>query len=736
MLAARVSKLGVIILIVIAALCSAAVSNAADISVDEDCSLSEAIHAANNDHEFDRCTAGDGDDTITLTGNVTLSGRLPAITTDMIIDGSDFTISGEDSTTIFSIDDATVTLQNLTITNGRTGARGAAIHVDNGELTLNNAVVKDSWAGDAGGGIYASNSNVNISGSQVKDNTAGRSGGAGVYFASQSGEHTLTIEELSVLNGNEASQDGGALRVAGGIVTIDKSSFSDNRADEGGMVELWNGSLNVENTTISGNHAREGGAINAGADLDSASSVTLVHVTMANNTADERGASIALTGSQATLSIGNSIIAGDTKEGVKHCHPGVSEYSVIFWVRNAISDGSCPLIEPEEEPAATPMPTEAPSSQSAQTVAEVLVIVGSQARQSAEAQHVEEEEESQDSTAAAQNVLFGEPRTYKGVVYYPLQQSSPGIDTANQQLCEELQDPDTDVVETSRPQGDGCDIGAFEFPEPEEAPEPTPQPTQRPSTPTTRPAATSPPSTEEPRDCIYVVQPGDSLTEIAEQLDTTAGDLQSLNRLSGDLLSVGQELDVPGCAPDEIDPDSPETPYICDDTPSDIVIKTGDRDVRCRVVEISDIDKHPLMNAGIIVAVEVWGRTDAGVEVCFSGDGTLVFMDTSVSPTAVSRLPLYASGDLSCGRFSTNGTVVRVAALSEDSSIPLTECTVTTANVLRLRDEAGGQQVKALVPFRATLPVKARTAGWFFVEFMGMDGWISASYVQAEGVCE
>ena len=61
--------------------------SAAAISVDEDCSLSEAIIAANNDAVFEKCTAGDGDDTITLTEDVTLSGRLPTITTDMTIDG-------------------------------------------------------------------------------------------------------------------------------------------------------------------------------------------------------------------------------------------------------------------------------------------------------------------------------------------------------------------------------------------------------------------------------------------------------------------------------------------------------------------------------------------------------------------------------------------------------------------------------------------------------------------------
>lgn len=732
MLAARMSKLVVVILMALVSLYSAAISYAANISVDEDCSLSEAIHAANNDHEFDRCTAGDGDDTITLTGNITLSGRLPAITTDMTIDGSNFTVSGDDSSAIFSIEEAEVTLQNITITNGKTGARGGAIHVDLGTLILRSAVVKDSWAGDAGGGIYASNSTVNIYGSQVKDNTAMRSGGAGLYFTSESSAHTLNIEELSSFSGNVASQDGGAIRVAGGIAEFDKSSFTNNQADEGGVIEIWNGRLKIENSTLSNNHAREGGAINAGADSDFTSEVTIIHVTMANNTADERGASIALTGSQATLSIGNTIIAGDTAEGVTQCHPGVSEYSVISWVGNAISDGSCPLVEQEEEATATP--TETSSSQIAQSVAESTETVASTPTLEAEAQSASDELEAQDTESPVEGVTLGEPRTYKGVTYYPLEDGSPGIDTANPEICEELRDPDSDLVETTRPQGDGCDIGAFELPWQEE--EPTPEPTARPRPTRTRTAPPAPTDEGEPRECVYVVQPGDSLIHIAETLNTTIEDLRLLNRMTDDLLAVGQELDVPGCAPDNIDPNSPDYPYICDDIPDDIIIRSAHRDVRCEVVEISDIDKHPLMNAGIKLAADVWGRTEAGVEVCFSDGGSLVFMDTSVSPPAVSRLSLYSSGDLMCGKFSKSGVVAHVSALNDDSSIPLSDCKVTTTNVLRLRDEADGQQVKALIPFRVTLPAKARTASWFFVEFMSLDGWVSAGYVQTEGLCE
>ncbi len=726
MRAARFSRLVATSLLLALTIWQAEFSEAATISVDEDCTLSEAIHAANNDAVFNRCTAGDGEDTITLTGDVTLAGRLPTISSDMTIDGSNHTISGDDGSAIFVIQDAVVTLKNMTATNGKTGARGGAIHATTSALKLENVVVKDNWAGNAGGGIYARDSDINLIASQVNDNEAGRSGGAGLYFASSTNAHRLNIAEWSSFSGNTVSQDGGAIHVDGGIVTIDKSSFSDNTADEGGVIEVWNGSLKVENTTMSENHAREGGAINAGADLDSTTAVTLIHVTMANNTADERGAAIALTGSQATLSIANSIIAGETAEGVSQCHPGISEFNVISWVRNAISDGSCPLVVEEEEEVAT-----GDSGDDKQTTTravanddELTIRLAPETEEDLEAQNTIEETQEDDPSGPIEGIVLGEPRTYKGVVYYPLLFGSPAIDSADQEICEQLRDPDSDLVETTRPQGDACDIGAFELSwEVEEEPTPDPDPTNSPGPP------------EPPRECIYVIVPGDSLTTIAARLSTTVEELRLLNRLEDDLLSVGQVLEAPGCAV-AVDPFSPESPYICIDIPFEIFVKSSHRDVRCELVASSDIDKHRLLDAGIKVAIDIWGRVQEGAEVCFNGGGSLVFMDTSESPPAVTRLELYDADELQCSSITRAGTVVHVLPLRDDASIPLTDCVVTTANVLRLRDEAGGGVVRALVPFRATLSARARTASWFFVDFLGSDGWISAAFVQTEGACD
>ncbi len=806
-----------ILLCLCLALCSAGLVFAADISVDEDCSLAAAIIAANNDAAFEKCPAGAGDDTITLTVDVTLSNRLPAITTDLTIDGADKTISGDRRSAIFSISEATVTLKNMTVTKGLTGTRGAAIHIEDSDLTLSGATISESQAGDAGGGVYANNSSLTISNSIFRNNKAGRSGGAGVYFSSSTAENTLRINNKSFFTGNVASQDGGALRVAGGSVIISKSSFFQNRADEGGVIEIWNGSLYMENSTLGGNQAREGGAINAGADLDSTSDITLVHVTSAYNTAQERGASIALTGSQATLNISNTIVTGSASEGVTLCHPGISEFSVTRWIGNIITDSSCPLptadddrvssqavsirdlqevsdvklgtamqrfaraqgerpvpdrpierarpspTEAPEEPAPTatpeqPAPTEAPE-EPAPTEAPEQPAPTEAPEQPAPTQAPDRSNKPADPTATEALVVF---------MYYPLEPGSPAIDSADPDVCEALRNLQEDTIDTTRPQAQDCDVGAYEVPvTPTPTPTPIPPtpipPTATPlppgsgpfNTPTPVPPGidlppvtpgsdppgpgtpTAPPQSPPPDlDCVYTVQAGDTLYALALRFETTVEELKAINLIAGDALSAGQWLYLPSCEPPSSgDPAPPGAPDSCNNLPFGIIIRAFNQNVSCEGVNISDIDKHPLMNAGIEIAVKVWGRVDLGAEVCVLGGGSLVFMDTTTHPPAASLLPMYSAGEWLCARLDKAGTIVHVSPLTEDASIPLIECVISTTDVAQLRDEAGGAVIEAMVPYGLSLPAQARTAGWFQVNFMGIDGWLSADAVQTDGIC-
>ncbi|MCY3916152.1 MAG: hypothetical protein OXG49_09100, partial [Chloroflexi bacterium] len=68
---------------------------ATDYTLDEDCTLGDALRAANADLERNACPAGDGADLITLSADITLDGELPRVISDITIDGAGFTISGD-----------------------------------------------------------------------------------------------------------------------------------------------------------------------------------------------------------------------------------------------------------------------------------------------------------------------------------------------------------------------------------------------------------------------------------------------------------------------------------------------------------------------------------------------------------------------------------------------------------------------------------------------------------------
>ena len=711
---------------------------AADISVDEDCTIVAAIGSANLDIAQGKCAAGSGADTITLTSDITLTGEaLPTITADLTIDGAGNTISANKKSAIFRIENANVTIRNLTISNGLTGTRGGAIHIDVGSLTISDSSIEDNQALDSGGGIYANDARVTLTSTVVKNNTAGRGGGAGIYIAGTTGNtHKLAIAQ-SVFTGNAASQDGGAIHAAGGTVEIKKSGFQSNSADEGGVIEIWNGDLVMHNTTLNSNSAREGGAINAGADLVSTGSVVLVHNTFTSNTSTERGGSIAMTGINATLRIGNTWISGALAGGILHCDPGISPYSILDNSANYIQDNSCPDANTQAQAQA----------QASAEDAEPFVVYVIDDDPDLAVQSVDEE-------FAA--LKLSSLQEIEGVIYHELLEGNPAIDSADNNLCSQLDDPEDDVVDTRRPQGSACDIGAWEFPvdgpspplnppdpdpDDDDSPDPPDPPVPPPSTVT--PTATSPQPPEQPTPtvtptvtpplpvCEHVVAAGENLTRIALQYNTSVETLRELNQLSDDILSIGQTIDLPDCQPQQ-----PEDPYMCPDVPAGYLVLTVSKGVRCQPVVIADIDKHPLMNAGVEQALNIWGEVSAGVEFCFSGTGTVVYEDAGSSPAQVTRLSTYEKDGLHCAQVPGAGKVVHVAALTDAESIPLTECQVTTSNVAQLQDAPAGSNVLALVPFNIAMSAEARTANWFLVNYLGQSGWISLDLVQTEGACE
>ena len=103
---------------------------AVDITVSGTCTLVNAMAAAQLDSVWASCPAGDGADTIILNSDVTLSADLGSVSTEITIRGNGNTVSGDDEGRVFLVTDGgRLTINNLTISNGRIADPGGAIQV-------------------------------------------------------------------------------------------------------------------------------------------------------------------------------------------------------------------------------------------------------------------------------------------------------------------------------------------------------------------------------------------------------------------------------------------------------------------------------------------------------------------------------------------------------------------------------------------------------------------------------
>jgi CSLREA domain-containing protein len=167
------------------------VTSAADTTGGPDCTLRDAITAANTDTATGGCAAGGGADTITFAGNytITLASALPALSGPLTLDGAgqSVAVSGNDTVRVFDIQaGAVVTISQLSIISGTVSDAGGGIRT-NGTLTLLNSTLSGNRAigTDAVGGGIANGdgSTVTVTNSTLSDNSASSNGG-GIFNAS------------------------------------------------------------------------------------------------------------------------------------------------------------------------------------------------------------------------------------------------------------------------------------------------------------------------------------------------------------------------------------------------------------------------------------------------------------------------------------------------------------------------------------------------------------------------
>ena len=200
------------------------------------CPLALQIVAANTDKPAGGCRAGDGHDIIKLDRDITLAEPLPHIISDITIEGNGHTLIGDKQHRIFSVDSGTLTINNLTLTDGNArgpNERGGALRVSGrGAAIVNDSTFINNKAGWGGAIATAQEpARLTVANSHFQGNRANGEGGA-IHVSVRS---RAKISGSSFVK-NTGTHAGGAISTSGGYLEVSNSAFTDNLAYEGGAI--------------------------------------------------------------------------------------------------------------------------------------------------------------------------------------------------------------------------------------------------------------------------------------------------------------------------------------------------------------------------------------------------------------------------------------------------------------------------------------------------------------------
>lgn len=256
-----------------------------------DCTLRDAITAANTDTAMGGCVAGNGADTIELPVDTTITltepdnntdglNGLPSITSEVIINGNGSTVERADGTPAFRIffvaSKGGLTLEHLTVSNGWwrfNGTEGGGIH-SVGSLTLTDSTVSGNTA-ESGAGIFADGA-LTLIHSTVSGNFGATLGG-GIF-----NEGVMVLTDSTVSN-NEAQMFGGGIFNTG-TAMVANTTFGENSAGFHGSGIGNGGTLTLTNSTISGNFGANAGG---GGFWTRVGVLTLIQSTVCGNLPDQ-----------------------------------------------------------------------------------------------------------------------------------------------------------------------------------------------------------------------------------------------------------------------------------------------------------------------------------------------------------------------------------------------------------------------------------------------------------------
>ncbi len=190
------------------------------------------------------------------------------------------------------------------------------------------------------------------------------------------------------------------------------------------------------------------------------------------------------------------------------------------------------------------------------------------------------------------------------------------------------------------------------------------------------------------------------------------------------------ELDVPGGT-------------LCNILPTHIVVADASSTTQCKEVGAAGVGKKTLIDNGFIYAVDIFGFVSPPVDACFVHDtGTIVLLDAAYSPRIIVSLHTWTQDNMRCARVDRPGTAVLMPQNFLDLGLipvqvnSLTDCTVTTTDVLNLRREPStNAAIMGTVFSNTSLRAVERSTYWFSVTHNGISGWLHSDYLRTSGNC-
>lgn len=258
-----------------------------------DCSLREAISAANASGTDDTITLPSGVYTLTLTGaneNSNATGDLDITAANALTitgAGAEQTIiNANDIDRVFELRPGagTVVISGVTIYNGSSN-NGGGIYNQDADLTLINTRVVSNSASNEGGGLFVVSGDVTLTGTQIISNSASQNGG-GLYVWSAN-----VMLNGGEVNGNSTGGTGGGLSVLSDatLTMAGTQVFSNSANVGGGGLEVY-GSVTLTGARVLSNSAGFfGGGLELAGTPFSRSILTATHTLILYNSATYGG---------------------------------------------------------------------------------------------------------------------------------------------------------------------------------------------------------------------------------------------------------------------------------------------------------------------------------------------------------------------------------------------------------------------------------------------------------------